>query len=110
MKTPTEFHQNYFSEETDPKFNQSFKPSPAVQELGVYLTDFIAKLKNTMVQSKAKHFSYSMADLDTQSFDIAESLAHVRHQVTLCTLDLLSNLFLASEQELKVRYGAAMQA
>ena len=34
----------------------------------------------------------------------------MRHEVTLCTLDLLTNLFLASEQELKVRYGSSMQS
>ena len=62
-----------------------------------------------MVQSKTKHYSYNMADIDSQSHDIVEALTHIRHQVTLCTIDLLSNLFLASEQELKVRYGAAMQ-
>ena len=61
-----------------------------------------------MIQSKAKHFSYNMGDLDNQSFDIEEALYYVRHQITLCTIDLLSNLFLASEQELKIKYGAAM--
>ena len=36
-KTPTDFHKNYFSEETDPDFSTAFAPSPAVQDLGAYL-------------------------------------------------------------------------
>ena len=77
--------------------------------MGAYLQDFIGKLKNTMMQSKAKNLSYCMSDIDAQSHDISEAFSHVRYQVTLCAIDLFSHLFLASEQELKVKYGAAMQ-
>ena len=51
-----------------------------------------------------------MADVDKQSHDIYEAEHWVLHQVTLCCLDLFSSLLLASEQELKIKYGAAMQA
>jgi len=49
-----------------------------------------------------------MGDLDSQSFDVEEAEFYVRNQIALGALDLLSNLFLASEQELKIKYGAAM--
>ena len=109
-KSSTKFQKNYFSEETDPEFNENFEPSKAVIDLKDYMRNFINKLKQTMIQSKAMHFSHNMADLDSQSFDIQEAFDNVRHLVTVCMLDLLGNLFLDSEQELKVKYGASMMA
>jgi len=48
-KAPTEFHKSYFSEECEPDFEDTFTPSPAVSELGTYLQNFVAKLRQTMI-------------------------------------------------------------
>lgn len=65
VKNRTEFHVNYFSEEADPKYEADYRPSAAVAELSLYLRDFAAKMSQTMVQSKGKHFSsYNLSDID----------------------------------------------
>ena len=45
----TKFQKSYFSEETDPEFNENFEPSKAMTDMKDYMSIFINKLKQTMI-------------------------------------------------------------